>query len=169
MSNEFTTPANIKRRARIPAETPDSSSSPAVHLPATPFLKKLGYGTGVSVFLYQRSPANEKFRSPWAVKKVNKRHALSQFGKRLEEEAEILKKLSHSNIIGYRAFNKKSDGTHALVMEDGHKSLFDIIEEGRFYVCLLKDMLFIKTLCLDIIIHPNAIHHTMFKVYSGTS
>jgi len=81
------------------------------------------------VFLYQRSPAGEKFRSPWAVKKVNKRHALSQFGQRLEEEAKILKTLSHPNIIGYRAFNKKADGTHALVMEDGHKSLFDIIEE----------------------------------------
>ena len=35
---------------------------PAVHIPATPFLKKLGYGTGVSVFLYSRSPSGEKFR-----------------------------------------------------------------------------------------------------------
>jgi len=127
MSTPFT-PANNKHISRLVPTTP-SCSSPSVHLPATPFLTKLGYGTGVSVFLYERSPAGNKFRSPWAVKKVNKRHALSQFGQRLEEEARILKTLSHPNIIGYRAFNKKDDGTHALVMEDGHKSLFDIIEE----------------------------------------
>ena len=30
--------------------------SPAVQIPATPYLKKLGFGTGVSVYLYQRSP-----------------------------------------------------------------------------------------------------------------
>jgi len=54
---------------------------------------------------------------------------MSQFGQRLEEEAKVLKLLSHPNIIGYRAFSKKEDGTHALVMEDGQKSLFDIIEE----------------------------------------
>jgi len=128
MSAPFT-PANNKKISRLPPSTP-ICNSPSVHLPATPFLTKLGYGTGVSVFLYERSPAaGNKFRSPWAVKKVNKRHAMSQFGDRLEEEAKILKTLSHPNIIGYRAFSKKDDGTHALVMEDGHKSLFDIIEE----------------------------------------
>ena len=53
----------------------------------------LGYGTRVSAFLYERSPAGNKFRSPWAVMKVNKRHALSQLGQRLEVggEAKILK------------------------------------------------------------------------------
>ena len=68
-------------------------------------------------------------RSPWAVKKVNRRHALSQFGDRLEEEARVLKSLAHPNIIGFRGFNKREDGTHSLVMEDGHKSLLDIIDE----------------------------------------
>jgi len=61
--------------------------------------------------------------------KVNKRHARSQFGSRLEEEARILKSLSHPNIIGYRAFRSAADGTHALLMEDGRRSLFDLIEE----------------------------------------
>jgi len=123
------TPANNKHLSRLLSPVTPSHGSPSVQIPATPFLTKLGYGTGVSVFLYERSPAGNKFRSPWAVKKVNKRHAMSQFGDRLEEEAKILKTLSHPNIIGFRAFNKKDDGTHALVMEDGHKSLFDIIEE----------------------------------------
>jgi len=121
------TPVN-KKLLKV-SESSSSASSPAVHIPATPFLKKLGYGTGVSVFLYSRSPSGEKFRSPWAVKKVNRRHALSQFGDRLEEEAKVLKSLSHPNIIGFRGFNKKEDGTHSLVMEDGHKSLLDIIDE----------------------------------------
>ena len=35
---------------------------------------------------------------------------------------------SHPNIIGYRGFNKKKDGMHALVMEDGHRALLDIID-----------------------------------------
>ena len=145
MSAPFT-PANNKHISRLMPSTP-SCNSPSVHLPATPFLTKLGYGTGVSVFLYERSPAGNKFRSPWAVKKVNKRHALSQFGQRLEEEAKVLKTLSHPNIIGYRAFNKKDDGTHALVMEDGHKSLFDIIEErneadlGPFSASTIESMI----------------------------
>ena len=59
---------------------------------------------------------------------MNRRHALTQFGKRLEDEARILKSLSHPNIIGFRGFNKKADGVHALVMEDGHKALLDIID-----------------------------------------
>jgi len=132
------TPINRKTLARSQSDTSTPSlntpvsSKPggqgSVHIPATPFLKKLGFGTGVSVFLYTRSPSGDKFRSPWAVKKVNKRHALSQFGQRLEDEAKILKSLSHPNIIGFRGFNKKSDGTHSLIMEDGHKALLDIIE-----------------------------------------
>ena len=119
----------------------------AVHIPATPFLKKLGYGTGVSVFLYSRSPAGERLRSPWAVKRVNKRHALSQFGDRLEEEAKVLKTLSHPNIIGFRGFNRREDGTHCLVMEDGQKSLLDIIdercedEEGPFPVAVIESVI----------------------------
>ena len=101
----------------------------------------------MSVFLYSRSPSGEKFRSPWAVKKVNKRHALSEFGDRLEDEAKVLKSLAHPNIIGFRGFNKRGDGTHSLVMEDGHKSLLDIIdarcedEEGPFSVAVIESVI----------------------------
>ena len=53
--------------------------------------------------LYERSPRNNVIRSPWAIKKLNKRISIkSEYAKRLEEEAEILKKLQHPNIIGYR-------------------------------------------------------------------
>ena len=58
---------------------------------------------GVNVMLYERSPKNNIIRSPWAIKKLNKRISVkSEYAKRLEEEAEILKKLQHPNIIGYR-------------------------------------------------------------------
>ena len=81
------------------------------------------------------------------MKKVNRRHALSQFGDRLEEEAKVLKSLSHPNIIGFRGFNKREDGTHALVMEDGHQSLLDVIderceeEEGPFPVPVIESVI----------------------------
>ena len=52
--------------------------------------------------LYERSPKNNVIRSPWAIKKLNKRISIkSEYAKRLEEEANILKKLQHPNIIGY--------------------------------------------------------------------
>jgi len=128
MSGPPQTPISKKPLSQLAVTSP-GGCSPAVHLPPTPFLSRLGYGTGVSVFLYQRSPAGERSRSPWAVKKVNKRHVLSQFGSRLEEEARVLKSLSHPNIIGYRGYSRRQDGTHALLMEDGHQSLLDLLEE----------------------------------------
>ena len=163
MSQEpLMTPVNNRSLARVlmknnsaPGTPGSSSSEVSVHIPATPFLKKLGFGTGVSVFLYNRSPSGDKFRSPWAVKKVNKRHALSQFGDRLEDEARVLKTLSHPNIIGFRGFNKKADGTHALVMEDGHKALLDIIDErseedvGPFDPETIEDVIEKVALALD--------------------
>lgn len=107
-----------------------SLNSPALTLPATPFLSRLGYGTGVSVFLYQRSPAlGAPLPSPWAVKKVNRRHAESQFGERLAEEAEVLRSLTHPNIIQYKGWKPGGDGIHALMMEHGHRSLQDLLGE----------------------------------------
>jgi len=129
---EFRTPARnpkIQNKLLQKVSGTPGVNSPMMQLPATPFLKKLGFGTGVSVYLYERSPQAGAVRSPWAMKKINKRHAASIFGDRLEEEANVLKSLSHPNIIGYRAFKKGADGVHTLVMESGQKSLFDHIEE----------------------------------------
>jgi len=81
------------------------------------------------VYLYERSPKCGSVRSPWAVKKINKRHANAVFGDRLEQEAKILKTLDHPNIIGYRAFKRDKDGVHSLVMEDGHTALYDLIDK----------------------------------------
>merc|ERR1719319_1293760 len=57
------------------------------------------------------------------------RHTSSALGKKMEGEAKVLKSLTHPNIIGYRHFKKGPDGAHTLVMEDGQKALYDIMEE----------------------------------------
>ncbi|XP_029416993.1 lymphokine-activated killer T-cell-originated protein kinase isoform X2 [Nannospalax galili] len=107
-------------------------STPCVNIPASPFMQKLGFGTGVSVYLMKRSPRGLS-RSPWAVKKINplcNDQYRTVYQKRLTDEAEILKNLSHPNIIGYRAFTEASDGSLCLAMEyGGEKSLNDFIEE----------------------------------------
>jgi len=123
------TPAKVQNKILERVTGTPGVNSPAVILPATPFLKKIGFGKGVSVYLYERSPKAGSVRSPWAMKKINKRVASSGLADKMEKEAKKLKSLSHPNIIGYRAFKKQPDGVHTLVMEDGQKALFDLIEE----------------------------------------
>ncbi|KAM7027981.1 lymphokine-activated killer T-cell-originated protein kinase [Passerculus sandwichensis] len=106
----------------------------SVTIPASPFMQKLGFGTGVSVYLMKRSPRGLP-RSPWAVKKINAGCSQSQrslFQRRLREEARTLRNLRHPNIVGYRALTKAPDGSLCLAMEfGGEKSLNDLIEERR--------------------------------------
>ncbi|XP_074144506.1 lymphokine-activated killer T-cell-originated protein kinase isoform X2 [Sminthopsis crassicaudata] len=95
-------------------------------------MQKLGYGTGVNVYLMKRSPKGLS-HSPWAVKKINSKcndHFQSIYQKRLTDEAKILKNLQHPNIVGYRAYAQAQDGSMCLAMEyGGEKSLNDLIEE----------------------------------------
>ena len=51
------------------------------------------------------------------------------FSRRLLLEAEILRTLSHPNIVGYRALTKAADGTWCLAMEKAETSLMDLIEQ----------------------------------------
>ncbi|XP_063771093.1 lymphokine-activated killer T-cell-originated protein kinase isoform X2 [Pseudophryne corroboree] len=108
------------------------TDSPTFAVPASPFMQKFGYGTGVSVYLMKRSPKGSS-RSPWAVKKVNKqcdKTSKNLYSQRLNQEAKILKNLQHPNIVGYRAFTTSNDGSPCLAMEyGGEKSLNDLIEE----------------------------------------
>ncbi|XP_035424233.1 lymphokine-activated killer T-cell-originated protein kinase isoform X1 [Cygnus atratus] len=117
---------NVERK-----EKPDPGSA-SVTIPASPFMQKLGYGTGVNVYLMKRSPRGLS-RSPWAVKKINpkcNRNQQSLYQQRLNDEAKILKSLQHPNIVGYRAFTEANDGSMCLAMEyGGEKSLGDLIEE----------------------------------------
>lgn len=122
-------------------------------IPATPDLKRLGYGTGQydiffpsslystkvnncftnnsGVGIFHVSPRNGVFNSPWALKKLLRGTKCNQtiMGERLRNEANILRKLNHPNIVGFRAFLKTSDGRECLAMEECHTSLADIIED----------------------------------------
>lgn len=109
----------------------------------------------MKVFLYPRSPRpNGAARSPWAIKKLGKRaRSVStsantpnasakkedaekpavdpEIAERMDEEAKILRGLNHPNIIGFRGFKRNSDGSRILAVENGDRSLQDIIEEWR--------------------------------------
>ncbi|XP_039980539.1 lymphokine-activated killer T-cell-originated protein kinase homolog [Xiphias gladius] len=104
-----------------------------ITIPASPFMKKLGCGTGVNVYLMDR--VGKLNASPWAVKKINSKCAARQlavYQKRLNEEAKVLKGIDHPNIVGFRAFATAKDGSKCLAMEyGGEQSLNDLIEKRR--------------------------------------
>ncbi|XP_044867970.1 lymphokine-activated killer T-cell-originated protein kinase isoform X3 [Mauremys mutica] len=126
----FKTPNKITNRKK--SDNGPCGPSASVVIPASPFMQKLGYGTGVNVYLMKRSPKGLS-HSPWAVKKINPKCDNKQqniYQQRLNEEAKILKNLQHPNIVGYRAFTQANDGSMCLAMEyGGEKSLNDLIEE----------------------------------------
>ena len=93
--------------------------------------------SGVSVFLYERSPVRGKNMSPWAIKKSRKYTSSvpmatqqdDMIAKRMDKEAKILKSLKHPNIIGYRGYKRNSDGSRLLAVENGQRALLDLVEE----------------------------------------
>ncbi|XP_053315241.1 lymphokine-activated killer T-cell-originated protein kinase isoform X2 [Spea bombifrons] len=124
----FKTPLKVDRK-KSPGV---SARSPSFTIPASPFMQKFGYGTGVSVYLMKRSPKG-LCHSPWAIKKISKQCDKSNrnlYEQRLSDEAKVLKNIQHPNIVGYRGFTKSKDGSLCLAMEyGGNKSLNDLIEE----------------------------------------
>ena len=82
-----------------------------INIPASPLMKKLGYGTGVAVYLLNGSTKkSKKSASPWAIKKCLKEKTDKTYAHRLDEEAEVLRTLTHPNIVGFRAYTKADDG-----------------------------------------------------------
>jgi len=146
-------------RVQVAFKTPKTSSAElakrelsVLKIPPSPCLKRLGYGTGVNVFLYERSPLRGQILSPWAIKKANRAVNVARrstgsdtsgggaggtdmITQRMEKEAEILRKLKHPNIIGFRGFKRTSDGSRILAIENGQRALFDIIEDRRDSEC----------------------------------
>uniref|UniRef100_A0A3B3ZI63 Protein kinase domain-containing protein n=1 Tax=Periophthalmus magnuspinnatus TaxID=409849 RepID=A0A3B3ZI63_9GOBI len=127
-NSTFKTPKDMRLRS-----SGSSGSGTPVTIPASPFMKKLGCGTGVNVYLMDRM--GKLNLSPWAVKKVNSKCAAKQvalYQERLNEEAKILKGLNHPNIVGFRAVATAKDGSKCLAMEyGGEQSLNDLIEKRR--------------------------------------
>uniref|UniRef100_A0A667Z750 PDZ binding kinase n=2 Tax=Myripristis murdjan TaxID=586833 RepID=A0A667Z750_9TELE len=125
----FKTPKPV----RVRSSQSGSSGGTPVNIPASPFMKKLGCGTGVNVYLMNR--VGKLNSSPWAVKKINSKCAAKQvkvYQQRLNAEAKILKGIKHPNIVGFRAFTTAKDGSKCLAMEyGGEQSLNDLIEMRR--------------------------------------
>ncbi|XP_059212526.1 lymphokine-activated killer T-cell-originated protein kinase homolog [Centropristis striata] len=123
----FKTPKNNR------VKSVSSIGGTPITIPASPFMKKLGCGTGVNVYLMDR--VGKLNASPWAVKKINSRCASKQvavYQKRLNEEAKVLKGIDHPNIVGFRAFTTAKDGSKCLAMEyGGEQSLNDLIEKRK--------------------------------------
>ncbi|KAM9339650.1 lymphokine-activated killer T-cell-originated protein kinase homolog [Symphorus nematophorus] len=123
----FKTPKSVRVRSSA------SGSGTPITIPASPFMKKLGCGTGVNVYLMDR--VGKLNASPWAIKKINSKCATKQvavYQKRLNDEAKVLKGINHPNIVGFRAFTTARDGSKCLAMEyGGEQSLNDLIEKRR--------------------------------------
>lgn len=99
-----------------------------ITIPSSPFLNRLGYGTGVNVMQLIRSPRAGQIRSPWALKMLNKRVKPNKvYTDRLKAEAALLQRMSHPNIVGFRAFSK--DKILYLGMEACDISVGDMIEK----------------------------------------
>lgn len=123
---EFKTPSNRRIRSRLEH---NSEFQTPIKIPASPFLKQIGYGCGVNVFQLERSPRVGCTRSPWAIKKRNGWAKDKKYDERIRLEAEILRNLNHKNIVGFRAFTISETGAPCLAMEQLDISLGDMIEE----------------------------------------
>ncbi|VVC98677.1 unnamed protein product [Leptidea sinapis] len=113
---------------KTPTKSKLQENNDNITIPPSPFLHKLGYGTGVSVLQLVRSPRAGLIRSPWALKMLNKRVKPNKvYKERLQAEADLLKRLSHPNIVGFRAFSNRK--ILYLGMESCDLSLGDMIEK----------------------------------------
>ncbi|XP_072749569.1 lymphokine-activated killer T-cell-originated protein kinase isoform X1 [Anoplolepis gracilipes] len=127
---EFSTPTRVKCKSK----TDNPELNTPIKIPASPFLQQIGYGTGVAVYMLERSPKIGFARSPWAVKKWLKGRNNEVNNGRLRLEADVLRRLNHPNIIGFRAFTTGADGKPCLAMEALDMSLGDKIEERREFL-----------------------------------
>ncbi|CAK9810100.1 Lymphokine-activated killer T-cell-originated protein kinase [Anthophora plagiata] len=120
------TPTLKKYKSRV-QDNPELQTP--IKIPSSPFLTQIGYGCGVNVFSLERSPKVGFSRSPWAIKKRNRKVEDNKYNERIRFEAEVLRKLNHENIVGFRAFAEISKGEPCLIMEKLDASLGDMIEQ----------------------------------------
>lgn len=88
--------------------------------------------------MLERSPKVGFVRSPWAVKKWLKGRSNEKNDGRLRLEADVLRRLNHPNIVGFRAFTKGADGKPCLAMEALDMSLgtYKANQFEHFKLCL---------------------------------
>ncbi|KYN01397.1 Lymphokine-activated killer T-cell-originated protein kinase [Cyphomyrmex costatus] len=87
---------------------------------------------GVVVYKFERrSSTDSKILTPWAVKILQNKWSDTSIEEHLYFEAEVLRQLDHSNVVGFKAFVKGEDGQPCLAMEALDTSLGHKIEERR--------------------------------------
>lgn len=84
-------------------------------------------------------------------------------GERLRNEANILRKLNHPNIVGFRAFLKTSDGRECLAMEECHTSLADIIEDQESTDAFPVNV--IEKVAIEVAKALDYIHNTVYLLH----
>ncbi|NWX80267.1 TOPK kinase, partial [Alca torda] len=105
-------------------EKPDKGPV-SVTIPASPFMQKLGYGTGVNVYLMKSRRGSSWGAAPKALAPSDRRAR--------GNAAASLGFLTNPSLLeGYRAFTEANDGSMCLAMEyGGEKSLCYLLEERR--------------------------------------
>ena len=87
--------------------------------------------SGVNVSLLERvTPRRVTHRSPWAVKCLSRRVQVApEQAARLAREADLLRRLRHPCVVGYRGVAAgTAPGSVALMMEAASASLLDLVE-----------------------------------------
>ena len=87
--------------------------------------------SGIKVSLLERdTPRRLTRRSPWAVKRLSRRVQVApEHGARLAREAELLRRLRHPCVVGYRGVTAgAAPGSVTLMMEAASASLLDLVE-----------------------------------------
>lgn len=117
---------------------------------------------GVQVYRVERSPLRGFFRSPWALKRVTRRMAeqgesdpsFQTYKRRLADEAQILQRLDHPNIIGFRGVLPPQTAgdlrAGSLAMEMCEFSLGDYLEERNEAAGGPMPAAHIRRMCLDV-------------------
>ncbi|CAG0916660.1 unnamed protein product [Notodromas monacha] len=156
----FKTPAKPKGRTSKGIDV--SGGKFNLEIPASPFLARLGYGTGVSVYSLDRG----KEQSPWAIKKLNKFYRERQTVQKvcLEKEAELMRKLNHPNIIGFRSYTQTPEGP-MLLLEKCDWSLLDVIEERVDKGSNAFEAWKIEKVAKDVVFALEFLHHTLFYMH----
>lgn len=73
-----------------------------------------------------------KIRSPWVIKRISSRtmsDGRQMIGERLKFEADVLRKLNHPNIVGFRGTKVMANEQVALAMENCDTSLGQVLEQ----------------------------------------
>lgn len=132
---EMETPKRVLRSKHLENVQQQEQPTP-FKIPASPLMKTIGYGTGVNVYYLERSPKQTgQLRSPWAIKRVSQRTRVTNkeistlFNERIVKEAEILRKLKHPNIVGFRAITQGTNGGDTLALECCNTSLGMLLEQ----------------------------------------